>query len=107
MLGLFFYKNIDSRGRFTIKRRDQIDQKLVQNLTSIQHRFLVDLGSILGGFLGGQDGPKRAQDGLKTPQDAAKTPQDGPKMRPRRHQDGQGGHVKPRSPQVGTETRKP
>ena len=62
-------------------------------------RFWIDFGR----FLGGQDGPKTAQDAVKMPQDAAKTPQDGPKTRPRRHQDGQGGHVKPRSPQVGTE----
>ena len=42
----------------------------------------------------------------KTPQDVAKTSQDGPKMRPTRHQDGEGGHVEPRWLQEGCGTRK-
>ena len=62
--------------------------------------------SVVDWALGGQDGHKTPQDGHKTPQDAAKTPQVGPKTRPRRHHDGEEGHVEPRWLQGGVGTRK-
>ena len=68
--------------------------------------FLIDFEIDFWRFLGRQDGHKTPQDGHKTPQDAAKAAQVGPKMRPTRHQDGEGGHVEARWLQEGFGTRK-
>ena len=103
--GFFF----DSRWGFSIKNAPRRPPKTDPFRHRFFDRFLINFGSILGGFWEAKLAPRRPKTAPrrpKTPQDAAKTPQDGAKMRPRRHQDGERRHVEPSWFQEGFGTRK-